>query len=183
MTSPFFFSTGGGKIEVKTEKLEWRASSKVGSLDNVKHKPGGGQVQIFDEKYNVAGSSARSSRSGSQVRSPDGNTTPTRTTTVNKENNITRQAPHKSSSSVKNDETSPFLKCKASTSKRTTSATSAASLDRESKESTVPPKPTTRKPGAESGLTSSTTGQGIRTWSIRSKMTLHNTSHVHVHHH
>src|SRR6266508_2465045 len=98
--SLLLFSTGGGKVEVKTAKLDWKASSKVGSLDNVKHKPGGGQVQIFDEKYNAAGSSARSSRSGSQVRSPaslDGSTTPTRTTTVNKENNNIRQAPHKSS--------------------------------------------------------------------------------------
>lgn len=37
-------------------------SSRVGSLDNVKHKAGGGQVQIFDEK------SSRGSRSSSQVR-------------------------------------------------------------------------------------------------------------------
>ena len=54
--------TGGGDLKVLSQKLEWKASPRVGSLDNVKHKAGGGQVQIFDEKY------ARSSRSSSQAR-------------------------------------------------------------------------------------------------------------------
>lgn len=30
--------------------MEIKAQSKVGSLDNVKHKPGGGEVKIFDDK-------------------------------------------------------------------------------------------------------------------------------------
>ena len=58
-----FSSTGGGDLKVVSQKLEWKASSRVRSLDNVKHKAGGGQVQIFDEKFN------RSPRSSSQIRS------------------------------------------------------------------------------------------------------------------
>lgn len=38
-------------MRVKSQKLEWKATSKIGSLDNVKHQPGGGSVKIFDEKY------------------------------------------------------------------------------------------------------------------------------------
>lgn len=38
-------------------------SSRVGSLDNVKHKPGGGLVKIFDEKYARSASEVRYSRS------------------------------------------------------------------------------------------------------------------------
>lgn len=30
--------------------MEIKAQSKVGSLDNVKYKPGGGEVKIFDDK-------------------------------------------------------------------------------------------------------------------------------------
>lgn len=41
----------GGNVKVVTQKLEWKVKSKVGSLDNVKHVPGGGNVKIFDEKY------------------------------------------------------------------------------------------------------------------------------------
>lgn len=60
---PPLLITGGGDLKVLSQKLEWKVSPRVGSLDNVKHKAGGGQVQIFDEKYN------RASRSSSQVRS------------------------------------------------------------------------------------------------------------------
>lgn len=56
--------TGGGEIKVVHQKLEWKVTSKIGSLENVKHRPGGGKIQIFDEKYASRGSS----RSSSTVR-------------------------------------------------------------------------------------------------------------------
>jgi microtubule-associated protein tau len=37
-------------LQVESQKLEFKAESKVGSLANVKHKPGGGDVKIFDDK-------------------------------------------------------------------------------------------------------------------------------------
>lgn len=46
-----------------TQKLDWKVTSRVGSLDNVKHKPGGGKIQIFDEKY-------ASGRPASEARTP-----------------------------------------------------------------------------------------------------------------
>lgn len=35
---------------IEDQKFEIKAQSKIGSLDNVKHKPGGGEVKIFDDK-------------------------------------------------------------------------------------------------------------------------------------
>ncbi|VDM82405.1 unnamed protein product, partial [Strongylus vulgaris] len=32
-----------------SQKLNWNAQSKIGSLDNVKHKPAGGNVQVRDK--------------------------------------------------------------------------------------------------------------------------------------
>lgn len=32
------------------QKIEIKAQSKIGSLDNVKHRPGGGDKKIFDDK-------------------------------------------------------------------------------------------------------------------------------------
>nr|XP_037279228.1 microtubule-associated protein tau-like [Rhipicephalus microplus] len=40
----------GGEVRVTTQKLEWRAASKVGSLDNAAHKPGGGDKKILSQK-------------------------------------------------------------------------------------------------------------------------------------
>lgn len=37
-------------LQIEDQKLEIKAQSKIGSLDNVKHKPGGGEVKIFDDK-------------------------------------------------------------------------------------------------------------------------------------
>lgn len=37
-------------LQIENQKLEFKAESKVGSLSNVKHKPGGGDVKIFDDK-------------------------------------------------------------------------------------------------------------------------------------
>ncbi|KAL3086446.1 hypothetical protein niasHT_033096 [Heterodera trifolii] len=39
--------------KIATQKLEWKAQSKVGSLDNVKHKPAGGNLKIFHESVRV----------------------------------------------------------------------------------------------------------------------------------
>lgn len=36
--------------QIENQKLDIKAQSKVGSLDNVKHRPGGGDVKIFDDK-------------------------------------------------------------------------------------------------------------------------------------
>lgn len=40
------FSSGGGNVEIKNEKLEFRAQSKVGSLGNITHVPGGGVKKV-----------------------------------------------------------------------------------------------------------------------------------------
>lgn len=37
-------------LQIQTQKLDIKAQSKVGSLDNVKYKPGGGDKKIFDDK-------------------------------------------------------------------------------------------------------------------------------------
>ncbi|PIO57889.1 Tau and MAP protein, tubulin-binding repeat protein [Teladorsagia circumcincta] len=37
----------GGNVQILDQKLEWHAASKVGSMDNIKHKPGGGNVQVI----------------------------------------------------------------------------------------------------------------------------------------
>lgn len=40
-------SSGGGNIEIKHEKLEFKVQSKIGSLDNIGHVPGGGQRRVI----------------------------------------------------------------------------------------------------------------------------------------
>lgn len=67
LTNQFFFLwfiSVGGDVRVRTQKLEWKVTSKVGSLDNVKHQPGGGTVKIFDEKY------AKGAKTPSPVTTP-----------------------------------------------------------------------------------------------------------------
>lgn len=52
------------------QKLDIKAESKVGSFENVKHKPGGGDKKIFDDKdyLRQASSNVESlSGSGTQV--------------------------------------------------------------------------------------------------------------------
>lgn len=39
-------SSGGGNIEIKNEKVEFKGQSKVGSLGNIGHVPGGGQRRV-----------------------------------------------------------------------------------------------------------------------------------------
>jgi len=41
---------GGGNIKIHDEKIEFRVGSKVGSLNNIKHRAGGGDKKIFDDK-------------------------------------------------------------------------------------------------------------------------------------
>ncbi|TNN03353.1 hypothetical protein fugu_000382 [Takifugu bimaculatus] len=41
---------GGGNVEIKNEKVEFRAQSKVGSLGNITHVPGGGVKKIESHK-------------------------------------------------------------------------------------------------------------------------------------
>lgn len=142
--------TGGGELKVKTEKLEWKVQSKVGSLDNVKHKAGGGQVQIFDEKYTV----------GQVTSTPPSSMSASRNSN---HNNNGRKSPEA-------DETnSPFFPlCKpAKTSNTTTSQNKptahSPSKPMSSTKPAVAPKPAVRKTSAENasnGLHS--TGQGIR---------------------
>lgn len=49
-----YFTTGECRgiclLQIENQKLEFKAQSKVGSLANVKYKPGGGDVKIFDDK-------------------------------------------------------------------------------------------------------------------------------------
>ncbi|RXG68074.1 hypothetical protein Avbf_03609 [Armadillidium vulgare] len=46
------YTQEGTRIKIPIEKLDFKAkaASKVGSLDNVKHKPKGGEKKIFDDK-------------------------------------------------------------------------------------------------------------------------------------
>lgn len=36
--------------QILSQKIDVKAESKVGSMDNVKHRPGGGEKKIFDDK-------------------------------------------------------------------------------------------------------------------------------------
>lgn len=40
------FLLGGGDKKIVSQKLDWKAESKVGSTDYMKHKPGGGNVKV-----------------------------------------------------------------------------------------------------------------------------------------
>lgn len=41
-----FLPAGGGNVEIKSEKLEFKAQSKVGSLENIGHVAGGGAKKV-----------------------------------------------------------------------------------------------------------------------------------------
>lgn len=47
------FSSGGGNVEIKNEKLEFKVQSKIGSLDNIGHVPGGGQRKVRTPRPNT----------------------------------------------------------------------------------------------------------------------------------
>jgi len=42
----FICILGGGNVEIKSEKLDFKAQSKVGSLENIGHVPRGGQKRV-----------------------------------------------------------------------------------------------------------------------------------------
>ena len=42
----FNFFKGGGEKRIASQKLEWKGQSKVGSIDNIKHRPGGGNIKV-----------------------------------------------------------------------------------------------------------------------------------------
>lgn len=53
------------------QKIDIKAESKIGSLDNVKHKPGGGDKKIFNDTAYLRQTSSNVESlngSGSQVR-------------------------------------------------------------------------------------------------------------------
>ena len=37
-------------FQIHNEKVEFKVASRIGSLANVKHRPGGGDKKIFDDK-------------------------------------------------------------------------------------------------------------------------------------
>uniref|UniRef100_A0A158P9W8 Microtubule-associated protein n=1 Tax=Angiostrongylus cantonensis TaxID=6313 RepID=A0A158P9W8_ANGCA len=69
----------GGNVQILDQKLQWHATSKVGSRDNIGHKPGGGNVQIFDERIQYV-STDRKSNSGSLSNMSSRSRTASRTT-------------------------------------------------------------------------------------------------------
>lgn len=60
---------------METRKLDWKVNSKIGSLDNVKHRPGGGTIKIFNERYGTSRSSSEARTSSTAARSPSPPTT------------------------------------------------------------------------------------------------------------
>lgn len=70
----------GGKIKVETQKLKWNAKSKVGSLENKLHQPGGGNVKIFNESYVEKGKTTTTTTSNDT--SADLSQTSTKKTTI-----------------------------------------------------------------------------------------------------
>lgn len=48
MLAAYYFhsSLGGGNIRIETKKVKVEAKSKVGSLNNTTHKPGGGDKKV-----------------------------------------------------------------------------------------------------------------------------------------
>jgi hypothetical protein len=40
----------GGNVKIENRKLNWKAESKIGSLDNATHQPLGGNVKIENRK-------------------------------------------------------------------------------------------------------------------------------------
>ena len=43
---------GGGDVEIFNEKMTVKAKSKCGTFDNISHRAGGGDIEIFHEKQN-----------------------------------------------------------------------------------------------------------------------------------
>jgi len=51
-------------VQIESKKLDWNVASKVGSLDNAQHKPGGGEKKVSKPNicvtYNLGQHSERS---------------------------------------------------------------------------------------------------------------------------
>ena len=45
MLNLFWFS-GGGDKKILSQRTEWKAQSKVGSTDNIRHRAGGGDIKV-----------------------------------------------------------------------------------------------------------------------------------------
>ncbi len=37
-------------VQIENRKLDWKVESRIGSLDNAQHKPGGGDKKVFHIK-------------------------------------------------------------------------------------------------------------------------------------
>ena len=55
-------------VKILDQKVEVRAQSKVGSLDNATHRPGGGDKKIFNDVEYLRQTSSGSAGSGSGSR-------------------------------------------------------------------------------------------------------------------
>ncbi|KAF1380266.1 hypothetical protein PFLUV_G00185050 [Perca fluviatilis] len=64
---------GGGKVEIKSEKVDFKTvQSKVGSLENVTHVPGGGKKKIESQKLSFRESAkARTDHGADIIVQPD----------------------------------------------------------------------------------------------------------------
>ncbi|MBN3270717.1 TAU protein, partial [Polyodon spathula] len=69
---------GGGIVEIKKEKLDFKVQSKIGSLDNIGHVPGGGQKRIETHKLSFRETAKARTDHGAEIvyksptASPDG---------------------------------------------------------------------------------------------------------------
>lgn len=45
---------GGGDKKIESQKIAFKAQSKIGSRENIKHKPGGGEIQVINISHRVA---------------------------------------------------------------------------------------------------------------------------------
>lgn len=61
------------KLQIESHKLDFnvKATSKVGSMDNIKHVPAGGDIKIYNEKVDFK--DRASSRIGSMPSQTDSN--------------------------------------------------------------------------------------------------------------
>ena len=41
-----FWFSGGGDKKILSQRTEWKAQSKVGSTDNIRHRAGGGDIKV-----------------------------------------------------------------------------------------------------------------------------------------
>ena len=60
-------------FQIENRKIELKVQSKVGSLDNVKHRPGGGQKKVFND---VEYLKQMSETSGAQLMAKSATETP-----------------------------------------------------------------------------------------------------------